>query len=59
MMSRAHQPLLIFRPAMADLRERLATALSGRYRIEREVGAGGMAAVYLAHDLATRPRQTA
>jgi hypothetical protein len=36
---------------MADLRERLATALSGRYRIEREVGAGGMATVYLAHDL--------
>jgi eukaryotic-like serine/threonine-protein kinase len=30
---------------------RLATALSDRYRIERELGAGGMATVYLAHDL--------
>src|SRR6476620_3879933 len=29
----------------------LETALSDRYRIEREIGAGGMAAVYLAHDL--------
>jgi len=31
--------------------DRLATALSDRYRVERELGAGGMATVYLAHDL--------
>ena len=30
---------------------RLTTALSDRYRIERELGAGGMATVYLAHDI--------
>jgi Tol biopolymer transport system component len=28
-----------------------ATALADRYRIERELGAGGMATVYLAHDI--------
>jgi len=31
--------------------DRLTTALSDRYRVERELGAGGMATVYLAHDL--------
>ena len=30
---------------------RLAAALSDRYRVERELGAGGMATVYLARDL--------
>ena len=31
--------------------ERLTAALADHYRIERELGAGGMATVYLAHDL--------
>ncbi|HEX6941585.1 MAG TPA: protein kinase [Gemmatimonadaceae bacterium] len=31
--------------------DRLSTALADRYRIERELGAGGMATVYLAHDV--------
>ncbi|HET9293585.1 MAG TPA: LpqB family beta-propeller domain-containing protein [Gemmatimonadales bacterium] len=31
--------------------ERLRSALADRYRIEREIGAGGMATVYLAQDL--------
>jgi serine/threonine-protein kinase len=36
---------------MTDAPTRLAAALSDRYRIERELGAGGMATVYLAQDL--------
>ena len=35
---------------MSDVSDRLNAALSGRYAIEREVGAGGMATVFLAHD---------
>ncbi|HEY5088053.1 MAG TPA: hypothetical protein VII66_11910, partial [Gemmatimonadaceae bacterium] len=34
-----------------DARERLAAALAERYSIERELGTGGMATVYLAQDL--------
>lgn len=36
---------------MTDTLARLTAALSDRYRPERELGAGGMATVYLAHDL--------
>lgn len=35
----------------ASLIERLRTSLSGRYSIERELGRGGMATVFLARDL--------
>jgi serine/threonine-protein kinase len=36
---------------MADLLAELQGGLSGRYTLERELGRGGMATVYLAHDL--------
>jgi len=36
---------------MPDAISRLTDALADRYRIEREIGAGGMATVYLAEDL--------
>jgi serine/threonine protein kinase len=36
---------------MTEIAQRLTATLSDRYRVERELGAGGMAAVYLAHDL--------
>lgn len=36
---------------MSDPLARLSTALADRYRLERELGAGGMATVYLASDL--------
>src|SRR5512143_3798442 len=38
-------------PTVTDVAERLSSALADRYRIERELGAGGMATVYLAQDL--------
>jgi eukaryotic-like serine/threonine-protein kinase len=36
---------------MPDVLGRLQSALADRYHLERELGAGGMATVYLAHDL--------
>ena len=37
--------------SMNDSLDRLTSALSDRYRIESEIGAGGMATVYLAEDV--------
>src|SRR5687767_8282512 len=39
---------------MTDLLPRLVAALASRYTIERELGRGGMATVYLAQDLKHR-----
>src|SRR5215204_5440584 len=36
---------------MTDVPDRLRPALADRYAIERELGRGGMATVFLAHDL--------
>src|ERR671917_592849 len=41
---------------MSDIPERLVAALSDRYVLEREIGAGGMATVYLARDLRHKRR---
>ena len=41
---------------MSDLRTRLEASLSATYRLERELGSGGMAVVYLAQDLRHKRR---
>src|SRR6185503_20664386 len=41
---------------LSDVAARLTTALADRYRVERELGAGGMATVYLAEDIKHRRR---
>ena len=41
---------------MASLTERLGSALADRYKIERHLGEGGMATVYLAEDLKHKRR---
>ena len=44
---------------MTDPITRLNAALEGRYAIEREIGEGGMATVYLAEDLRHSPQSCA
>ncbi len=39
------------RQVMSEAMRRLATTISDRYTVERELGAGGMATVYLAEDV--------
>lgn len=36
---------------MTDVTGRLRASLADRYHLEKEIGAGGMATVYVAHDV--------
>ena len=47
----AEADLALTLTGMSEASERLQAAVAERYQIEREVGAGGMAIVYLAEDL--------
>src|SRR5256886_9371996 len=44
-------------PPVADAFPRLKVALADRYTIEREIGRGGMATVYLARDVRSEERR--
>src|SRR5919202_3197594 len=48
---RRQLPLASTPPFLSDLRAQLEAGLAGRYVIERELGRGGMATVFLAQDL--------
>lgn len=52
LMTRLPLGILTLRPHLSRVTDlgSLTAALANRYRIERELGAGGMATVYLAHD---------
>src|SRR5215213_10003375 len=47
----ANSSILTQERSMADVPPSLAEALKDRYALQRELGRGGMAVVYLAHDL--------
>ncbi len=47
----ASQPIEPYLSPMTEITARFSTALADRYKIERHLGEGGMATVYLAEDL--------
>jgi hypothetical protein len=49
--AREPRPISVAAAAKRSTTEQLAAALEGRYRIGRELGMGGMATQYLAHDI--------